>query len=78
LRETATYQIRVRGHLSEGWARRFDEFTVSSDPNGETVLTGTDIDQATLHAAIKRIRALAMELVSVNAIGERDEKKDQQ
>lgn len=70
MQETGTYQIRVRGHLSEAWARRFDGFTVSSDPNGETVLTGTDIDQAALHAVIRRIQALGMELVSVNEIGD--------
>jgi len=68
LQDTATYQIRVRGHINE--ARRFDGFTVSAEPNGETVLTGTDIDQAALHAVIRRVQALGMELVSVNTIGE--------
>jgi hypothetical protein len=66
-----TYQIRVRGHLGEALAQRFDGFDLSPDPNGETVLTGTDMDQAALHAVIKRIQSLGLELVSVKQIGGR-------
>jgi len=69
LQQAATYQIRIRGHIGRQWARRFDGFTVSLDPKGETVLTGTDIDQAALHAVIRRVQALGMELVSVQKIG---------
>ncbi|MFW5688579.1 MAG: NAD(P)-dependent alcohol dehydrogenase [Spirochaetota bacterium] len=71
MQRPTTYQIRVRGHLGDELARRFDGFTVSSEPNGETVLTGSGLDQAALHAVIKRVQALGLELVSVNDIGGR-------
>jgi hypothetical protein len=72
VRETSTYEIRVRGHLGGSWASRFEGFTVSEAADGETVLIGTDVDQAALHAMIKRVQSLGMGLVSVNETGEKE------
>jgi len=72
VQETSSYEIRVRGHLGDSWASRFEGFTVSPEADGETVLTGTGIDQAALHATIRRVQSLGMELVSVNKTGERE------
>lgn len=59
------YEIRVAGHLSENWAARFEELSMSHDPEGETVLTGL-LDQAALHGVFIKIRSLGLKIISVN------------
>jgi len=60
------YTIRVDGWMDDRWARVFDGFSVSQDPDGTSRLTGPVADQAALHAVIKRIRSLGMVLISIN------------
>jgi hypothetical protein len=38
------------------------------EDNGDTLLTGVIVDQATLHGIFKKIRDLGLVLVSVNPI----------
>jgi hypothetical protein len=59
------YQIRVGGHLGAQWADWFEGMTVTLEENGDTLLTGTVKDQATLHGLIKKVRDLGMPLISV-------------
>ena len=76
------YQIRIKGHLSRQRMDWFDGLTISLEDNGDTVLTGTVIDQAALHGILKKIRDLGMPLLSVNSVGTTPEDtsgaKDQQ
>jgi len=60
------YLIRINGHLDERWLRWFEGFTVLQKPNGETLISGMMIDQATLFGALNRIRDLGLELISVH------------
>ena len=62
------YQIRIRDHLSPQWADWFEGLTITREDNGETLLTGTMIDQAALHGLLRKVRDLGMPLVSVNRI----------
>jgi hypothetical protein len=62
------YQIRVKGHLGAQWANRFEGLTMTLEDNGDTLLTGVIVDQATLHGIFKKIRDLGLVLVSVNPI----------
>lgn len=59
------YQIRVKGHLGEGWADWFDGVSISLEDGGETLLAGS-MDQATLHGVLKKVRDLGMPLLSVS------------
>ncbi len=61
---TATYQIRVQGHLDERWLRWFEGLDVAQHPGGETIIRGA-MDQAALHGVLNRIRDLGLELISV-------------
>lgn len=67
------YQIRIKGHLDERWMRWFEGFTVLQQPNGETLISGTMIDQAALFGVLNRIRDLGLELVSVQQQISKDE-----
>lgn len=60
------YQIRIKGHLSPQRMDWFDRLVIRLEDNGDTVLTGTVIDQAALHGILKKIRDLGMPLLSVN------------
>ena len=64
------YEIRVAGHLSENWERRFEGLSLRQRPKGETVLSGM-LDQASLHGVLAKIRDLGLNLISVNRTGAR-------
>lgn len=64
---TARYEIRVRGELGSAWSDWFAGPVVTDADNGETVMTGV-LDQAALHAVLRRIRDLGLPLVSMRQI----------
>jgi len=63
--EPARYAIRVRGHLDDRWAARFPGFSLTRRVDGTTVLTGPVADEAALHGWLRRVRDLALPLISV-------------
>lgn len=63
---TNTYTIRVKGHLAQHVAGRFEGMTISLTEDGETLIVGDVIDQAALHSLLRTIRDMGLELVSVN------------
>jgi len=62
------YQIRVKGHLGRQWTDWFGGLTITLEDNGDTLLTGPVLDQAALHGLLKKVRDLAMPLVSVSPV----------
>jgi hypothetical protein len=59
------YQIRIRGHLGGQWTDWFGGLLISLEDNGDTLLTGPVVDQAALHALLRKVRDLGMPLRSV-------------
>lgn len=68
------YEIRIQGHLDARWLPRFEGLTITLTPAGETIFTGTIVDQAALYGLLNRIRDLGLELVSVQRRPIDDEK----
>jgi hypothetical protein len=66
--QPVVYQIRIKGHLGRQWTDWFEGLTITLD-EGDTLLTGTVIDQAALHGYLKKVRDLGMPLLSVNSVG---------
>jgi len=62
------YQIRLQGHLDRRWTDWFEGLTITQEKNGETLLSGTVVDQAALHGLLKKVRDLGMPLVSINRV----------
>jgi hypothetical protein len=62
------YGVRVRGHLADRWAGRFDGFTLAREPDGTTVLTGRVVDQAALHGVLRTLADLGLTLLSVTPL----------
>ena len=62
------YQIRIEGHLGPLWMEWFAGLIITLEEDGNTLLTGTVIDQAALHGLLKKVRDLGMPLLSVNRV----------
>jgi hypothetical protein len=71
------YRIKIRGKLSEGTIRRFDEMAISVVPNAAgipiTTLNGQIADQAALHGIVARIRDLGLPLILVELVSPIDQ-----
>jgi hypothetical protein len=60
----ASYEIRVRGRVTESLLPHFEGLSARVEPV-ETVLFGKVQDQAALHGLLDRIESLGLELVEV-------------
>jgi len=70
------YQIRVQGVLDAKWNDYFNGFDISSQDQGETLLSGNVVDQAALHGVLGKIRDLGLSLISVARVGTIDPKNE--
>jgi hypothetical protein len=59
------YQIRIKGHLGAQSTDWFGGLTITLEDNGDTLLTGPVVDQATLYALLRKVRDIGMPLLSV-------------
>ena len=63
-----SYQIRIKGHLGRHWTDWFEGLTITALDNGETLLAGPVLDQATLHGLLRKVRDGGIPLVSVMSV----------
>ena len=68
MHEPCMYEICVEGHLSENWSDWFDGLTIHNEPSGETVISGSFVDQAALFGMLTKVHSLNLTLISVNRI----------
>lgn len=65
--EGASYEIRVKGRLSDSLLAAFEGLSASVEPV-ETVLHGPVQDQAALHGLLDRIQSLGLELLEIRRL----------
>lgn len=58
--------IKIKGHLGQEWLSWFDGLTITLEEDGNSLLSGSLVDQSALHGVLKKIRDLGMPLLSVN------------
>jgi hypothetical protein len=63
------YEIRIRGHLDDRWSEWFDGLSFTRESDGTTILRGPVADQAALHGVLRKVRDLALPLISVIRVG---------
>jgi hypothetical protein len=63
--EPGRYEIRIKGHLDDRWADRFEGLTITREDNGATLLRGQVVDQVALHGWLRNVRDLGLPLFSV-------------
>lgn len=68
LNQSPNYVIRIQGHFDQSWEAWFDDFTITCEPGGGTLLTGYIIDQPALYGLITRLQNMGITLLSVNQI----------
>ena len=70
LDQSATYQIKVPGHLDESWSEWAGGMTITVENGNDrpptTTLTGVVADQAALQSLLRRLYSLGLPLISVN------------
>jgi hypothetical protein len=64
----AAYEIRVKGHLDQRWSMWFDGMTITNDENGDTIISGSLLDQAALHTLLVKVYNLNLTLIAVSRI----------
>ena len=62
-----SYEIRIRGRLSDSLLAAFEGLTATVEPV-ETVLYGPVPDQSGLHGLLGRIESLGLELVEIRQL----------
>jgi hypothetical protein len=66
--EFGLYEICLKGHLDDRWAKELGDVVITLEENGNTLLTCLVVDQAALHGLLKRVRDIGIPLLSVNFI----------
>ena len=59
-------EIRVKGHLNQQWSDWFDGLALLTSEQGETLLTGTVLDQSALYGLVGKLRDLGLPLISID------------
>ncbi len=59
------YEIRVEDYLTDRWSAWFEGLAIHHDPRGETILSGSFVDQAALFGVLNKVHALNLTLISV-------------
>ena len=62
------YEIRIKGHLDDRWTDWFEGLIIILEGDGNTLLTGPQVDQAALFGLLKKVGDLGMSLVSVSLV----------
>lgn len=62
------YQIRLEGHLDDGWTEWFEGVCVKENENDNTLLTCTVTDQPALFGLLRKVRDLGVPLLSVTRV----------
>jgi hypothetical protein len=62
------YELRVLGHLDEGWSEWFAPMIIRHEADGTTRLVGDIPDQAALYGLIRKANDLGLALISLGPL----------
>ncbi len=61
------YEIIIKGQLDKHWSDWLGDLEISYDDQGNTLLSGSIVDQAALHGILGQIRDLGLTLISLTS-----------
>ncbi len=64
----ALWEITVRGHLNGDWSDWLDGLQITPSADGDTVLSGTIVDQAALMGILFKLNRLNVTLLSLRQV----------
>lgn len=67
--EQEIFSIRVKGYIDQERSSCFDGLAITYTTTGETILSGSIVDQAALHGVLAKIRDLGLPLLKVKRNG---------
>ncbi len=62
------FEIRIKGYLDNRWSEWLEGLDFTLFDNGETILTGTIVDQAALMGILGKLHRLNLAILSVNKL----------
>ena len=65
---TPFYEIRIRGCLDVEWSNWFEGMKITLEEDGNTLISGTVVDQAALYGLLKKVHQIGLQLISINEI----------
>ena len=72
------FEIKIKGHLDQGWSEWFSGLRLTYTEVDETLLSGPLPDQSALHGLLERIRDLNLTLISVTNCGQFKQDSDKE
>lgn len=57
--------IRIKGHLGHHWSDWFEGLAITLEDTGDTLLSGSVVDQAALYGLLRKVRDAGIPLLSV-------------
>ena len=66
--KSTCYHVKIRGHLGPQWSEWFGNVDMELDKEGNTLLSGPFVDQAAVHALLRKVRDAGMILHSVTCV----------
>ena len=69
-------EIRIKGQIDQDWSDWCGGLTITHNEQGETVLSGSIRDQATLRGLLDRLADLGLQLISVSSTGVNNKKNN--
>ncbi len=61
-------EITVMKRIDFNWSEWFEGLTIRHTDQGETIFSGTVVDQAALYGLLAKLRNLGLPLISVNSV----------
>lgn len=62
------FEIRIKGHLDSRWSEWLDGLEMKLLENGEMILSGAIVDQASLMGILSKLYRLNLAILSVNKV----------
>jgi len=71
---TIRYTLRIREALGARWSRWFEDFVITHNAAGDTIISGEVIDEAAFYGLITRARDLGLTILALER--QRDDVRD--